>query len=187
MDVAFFGGSFDPPHLGHELAIDFARAHGMARVVIVPVRAHAFGKRLLAYEHRVQLSRLAFADRPDVEVSELEGELSPPNYTIHTLQALQQQHPHWSLRLLVGSDVLDDAHKWYRFDEVAQLAPPLVLKRAQPAASEERSAAVPQVSSTELRRVLAQRHSDGAAQSWLAARLRPAVLAYIEQHALYLE
>jgi nicotinate-nucleotide adenylyltransferase len=187
MDVAFFGGSFDPPHLGHELAIDFARARGMERIVVVPVRAHAFGKRLLAYEHRVQLARLAFADSPDIEVSEVEKELAPPNYTVHTLQALRQQHPHWSLRLLVGSDVLEDAQKWYRFDDVVQLAPPLVLKRAQPATSRERSAQVPEVSSTELRQVLAQRHSDSTARHWLAARLKPAVLAYIEQHSLYLE
>lgn len=182
-EVAFFGGSFDPPHFGHVLAAAYARGVGFGRVLVVPVRSHAFGKQLAAFEHRVAMARLAFAHIDQVEVSEIEAELPEPNFTLNTLVALTERHPDWQMRLMIGTDVLHDASKWNRFDEVRKLAPPFVLGRPG-AECEGVQLEFPAVSSTEVRRALANRNEE-ASRSLLASRVPKAVVAYIEREGLY--
>ena len=63
--VALFGGSFNPPHVGHVLAVTYALSVGLVeRVLVVPVFEHALGKRLAPFEHRVEMSRRAFGWLP---------------------------------------------------------------------------------------------------------------------------
>lgn len=186
MQVAFFGGSFDPPHVGHVLAAAYALSTGqVSKVLCVPVFAHAFAKPLSDFEHRLAMARLAMQPLRDVEVSDIEAELgrgSTPNYTVHTLQALQQRHPDWQLRLMVGSDVLADHEKWQHFDEVVKLAPPLVLVRAGVPGTTE--PLLPDVSSSQVRALL-QRGAAAAGQ--LATLVPHAVLQHITAHGLYRE
>jgi nicotinate-nucleotide adenylyltransferase len=181
MQVAFFGGSFDPPHLGHVAAVEHVLSTGQVdRVLCAPVHDHAFGKSLTAFEHRMAMTRLATEHLPAVEVSDIERDLAAPNYTLHTLQALHQRHPHWHLRLMVGSDVLAEKQKWRFFEEVSQLAPPLPLARAGAAGGE--GSVLPQVSSSQVRALL----RDGPVTSpELAALVPQKVLQYIAAHALY--
>src|SRR5688572_26324533 len=125
MQVLFFGGSFDPPHVAHVLCVSYALSLGkFERAIVVPVFEHAFGKRLCPFEERSRMCELAFSFIAGVEVSRLEAELQRPNYALHTLERLQGEHPDWRLRLLIGSDVLTDTSKWYRFEDVVRLAPP---------------------------------------------------------------
>jgi nicotinate-nucleotide adenylyltransferase len=185
IEVAFFGGSFDPPHFGHLLAAAYARGAGFDRVLVAPVRAHAFGKRLNAFEHRVAMARLAFESIDGVEVSEIEAELPEPNFTLNTLQALASAHPDWRLRLMVGSDVMADASKWNRFDEVRRLAPPFVLGRAGGPQQAQAGLQLAEVSSTDVRKALGRRHDDESIAEWLGQRVPKPVLGYIEKHGLY--
>lgn len=184
LQVAFFGGSFDPPHFGHVFAAAYARGAGFERVLVVPVRSHAFGKQLADYEHRVAMTRLAFADIRGVEVSEIEAELPEPNFTLDTLLALTARHPHWQMRLMVGTDVLHEASKWKRFDEVSRLAPPFVLGRKGVLGEEDPGLELPLVSSTDVRKAL-ERRGDPAALAWLERRVPRAVLQYVERERLY--
>src|SRR6185436_19281792 len=100
MNVLFFGGSFDPPHVAHVLCVAHALSAGeFERALVVPVFEHAFGKRLCAFEHRLRMCELAFADLRNVEVSSVEAELERPSYTLRTLERLSREHPDWRLRL----------------------------------------------------------------------------------------
>src|SRR5690606_9169366 len=113
MRVAVFGGSFDPPHLAHQQAVrHLLRSPEVDRVLVVPVYEHAFDKALAPFEHRVRMCELSMLEDDRVTVSRIEASLGRPSYTLHTLRALHQQHPSWSLRLVVGADVLHDATKW---------------------------------------------------------------------------
>ncbi len=181
MNVLFFGGSFDPPHVAHVLSVTYALCTGnFQRALVVPVFEHAFGKRLCPFQHRLRMCELAFGGLPAVEVSGVEAELGRPNYTLHTLEHLAGQNPDWQLRLLVGSDVLADTSKWLGFDEVARRAPPVVVSRgAGPG-----PALLPDVSSTRVRSLLAAR-SDAAARLELERLLPRAVLEYVEANGLY--
>lgn len=180
MSVAFgvFGGSFDPPHVAHTLLATYAlAAHPIERVIVVPTFAHAFGKTLSAFDDRVRMCELAFGDLRRVEVSSIERDLPVPSLTLRTLEALARQHPGVQLRLLIGSDLLPETHAWHNFEQIRELAPPLVVQR-QGHALDADQPALPDVSSTEIRRRLR------GAQS-TAGLLCPTVELYARSRGLY--
>ena len=186
--MALFGGSFNPPHFGHVLSVTYALSAGLVdRVVAVPVFAHALGKRLAAFDHRVEMARLAFEWLPGVEVSRIEERLGTPSRTLDTIRALEAEHPSWALRLLVGSDILGELHQWHAFAEIERRAPPLVLPRAGAQAAGPLPRLLPEVSSTEVRARLGawSQGSSPAAQLELEALVPRAVLRYVKAHGLY--
>jgi nicotinate-nucleotide adenylyltransferase len=195
--VAIFGGSFNPPHVAHVLAVAYAlSAAPVDEVLVVPVYQHPFSKELAPFEDRLSMCRLAVGWLPRVEVSGVERELGGESRTLRTLEHLAAEHPGWAMRLLVGADVLPDLPKWHRFERVAELARPIVLGRAgfappaqEPAgpgpapaapALEIAEVSLPRVSSTEVRGALAAGDLD--AVRW---RLPSAVLSYIVERGLY--
>lgn len=152
MVIAVYGGSFDPPHVGHVLAAHYVLSVGLAhRVLVVPVFQHALEKPLTPFELRMEMCRRAFGSDERITVSDIEQTLPRPSYTLATLQRLHQLFPDEELRLLVGADVLPEAPRWYRFDEVQRLAPLIVLGRAGVENGEAPPAVLPDVSSTEAR------------------------------------
>lgn len=185
MDVAVFGGSFDPPHAGHLLALSYLRGvAGFDRVLVVPVFAHAFDKDLAPFEHRMRMCELGFAHLSGVEVSPIEQRLGPPSWTLRTIREIAGSHPEWRLRLAIGADVLAEVHRWHAFDELAALAPTYVLGRhgiTDPAAPRP---LLPEVSSTEVRQLLCARHS-ARSRSELELLVPRAVLRYITESNLY--
>ncbi len=153
--LAIFGGSFDPPHLGHVLAVQYVLAVGAAdRVIVVPVFQHAFNKQLSPFDLRLKLARLAFCDDERVRVSRIERELPSPNFTLNTVRALKRSFPGEQLRLVVGADVLHDVDKWHHFEELTAEAPLLVLGRAGVEHPDAPRVFLPEVSSTQVRALL---------------------------------
>jgi nicotinate-nucleotide adenylyltransferase len=148
------------------------------RLLVVPCSAHALGKGLGDFEHRLAMCRLAFRDLARTEVSDLEGRLGTPSFTLRTLQALADMHPDWSLRLVIGSDILCQADRWYRWPEVLRMAPPFVIGRPGWDGPHVPPAFMPEMSSTDVRRRLArgERVSD---------LVPSAVEAYIRERGLY--
>ncbi|HEY6727167.1 MAG TPA: nicotinate-nicotinamide nucleotide adenylyltransferase [Polyangiaceae bacterium] len=187
--VAVYGGSFDPPHVAHQAAVRLvASLEEIDRVLVLPVFEHAFDKSLASFEHRVAMCELCMSNQPNVEVSQLEATLQRPNFTLNTLQALLREHPEFRLRLVVGADVLQDAAKWHRFPEVVRLAPLLPLGRVGVPSNAAPAPVLPDVSSTEIRSVLAGRAAarlSPALRARLSQLLDPRVIEYIEAHDLY--
>jgi len=182
--VAIFGGSFNPPHVSHVLAVALVLAtEDVDRVLVVPTFRHPFSKRahLVAFDDRVRMAELAMGWLPRVVVSRIEEELGGESRTLFTLERLQQQHPEWKMRHVIGADLLLEAPKWHAFDRVAAIAPPLVLGRVGVAAPPGSPAPLlPEVSSTDVRSKLrAGRYDD-------VARFVPReVLAYVREKRLY--
>lgn len=184
MRVAFFGGSFNPPHVGHVLTAAYARSLGFDRVLAVVVQQHAFGKRLASFEDRLQMARLAFAPVAGAEVSDVEAQLPVPSYTLQTLEYLRGHHPNWEFRLLLGSDAFATLDQWHGAERLRRLAPPFVVGRAGHPTPEELPNVLPEVSSSEIRERLAQRPSS-VSDDWLSRRVPSAVLDWIAQRGLY--
>ncbi len=179
--VAFFGGSFNPPHVGHVLAVAYALSTApVDEVLVVPVHRHPFSKELIPFADRLAMCRLAFGWLPGAVISTVEEELGGESLTLRTLEHLTAQHPDWSLRLLVGADVLGDLHKWHRWDRVSALAPPLVLGRAGIERSDAPEPMLPRVSSTEIRTALGKGDLDA-----LRALVPSRVLDHIAAAGLY--
>jgi nicotinate-nucleotide adenylyltransferase len=182
---AIFGGSFDPPHVGHVLAVTYVLMTEMVeQVTVVPVFRHAFDKDMADYEHRLALARAAFGHLAEVDVSDVERSLPTPSYTIRTLEALADRYPRDEFRLLIGADLLADAARWVRFDEVCQRAPLLVLGRVGVEA-EGAPSVLPEVSSSRVRGWLRLR-SEAEAMRQLRWALPARVLREIELRRLYL-
>ena len=156
-EVAFFGGSFDPPHCAHLMAVAYALSCTPCREAwVVPAFDHAFAKDSAPFDARVAMCRAAFSPfGRRVRVLAVEARLPRPSYTVQTLRHLASSHPDVSLRLVIGSDVLAETPKWRAFDEVASLAPPIVLARPGGAPGPGRGPAFPDVSSTAVRLAIA--------------------------------
>ncbi|MFO0759142.1 MAG: nicotinate (nicotinamide) nucleotide adenylyltransferase [Byssovorax sp.] len=186
--VAVFGGSFNPPHVAHLLAAVYALATApIDEVLVAPVYRHPFSKPLLDFDHRLAMCELALGWVPRVTVSAVERDLGGESRTLRLIEHLVEAHPDWSLRLLIGADVLGDLPKWHRFDRIAELAPPLVLGRVGVVPPPDAGAtlipsfpALPRVSSTEIRSAI----TAGEIES-VRARLPAAVVDYIVAHGLY--
>ena len=187
--VALYGGSFDPPHVAHQEAVRLVAEHPeVDRLLVLPVFEHAFDKSLAAFEHRVAMCELCMLAHPNVEVSRLEAHLERPNFTLNTLQALLAAHPEYRLRLVVGADVLQDAAKWHRFEDVIALAPLLPLGRVGVLSTAAPPPVLPDVSSTEIRKQLARRGTaelPSELRAHLSSLVAAPVLDYIEAHDLY--
>lgn len=136
MRIAIFGGTFDPPHLGHRAAVDgLFRNPGVERVVVLPNGAPALKAAITAPEHRLEMARLAFLDRPagPVEVNDheiQESRLRPgqPIYSFDSLQALQTRYGA-DLAMVIGIDQLTQLPLWNRFPDVLRVAHWIVLER----------------------------------------------------------
>jgi nicotinate-nucleotide adenylyltransferase len=185
MTTAVFGGSFDPPHVAHLLAVAYALGvGGFERVVVAPVYEHAFEKPLTDFEDRVELCRACFAELPRVEVTRLEAELPRPNYTVRLLERLRADRPAEPLRLVIGSDVLPETARWHDFERVSELAPPFVLTRRGFERPELGPALLPEVSSTRVRELLG-RPGDAEAERELAWLVPKRVRDRIVERGLY--
>ena len=117
--VAFFGGSFDPPHLGHLAVARAARdALRLDRVLFAPVGAQPLKPEgsTAPVPARVAMTELAIAGEPGFEISLLDapGAAGKPNYTLETLRALRAGLPAGGcLFCLMGADSFASLRRWH--------------------------------------------------------------------------
>ncbi len=178
--IAVYGGSFDPPHAGHVLAATWiTTSTDVDRLVFVPTFAHALGKSSRAsYDDRLAMCERLSASLPSCSVSDVERALPTPSRTLHTLEALAKAHPNASLRLVVGADIATQTSRWFRWDDIVALAPPLWLGRGGYTRPESAPFDFPTVSSTDIRARLTR----GESVSGLVPNV---VRAHIRERGLY--
>jgi nicotinate-nucleotide adenylyltransferase len=181
VNVFLFGGSFNPPHIAHVLAVTYVLAtEEVDLVAVVPCYRHPFAKELAPFEHRFAMCELAMGWLPRTKVLRIEEELGGESRTLRTVEHLRKVHPDWRLRLVLGADILLEGPRWQGFDRVKELAPPVILGRAGIVTPDAPRAVLPEVSSTAIRDALgAGRTTD------VAAVLPRGVLSYIEAHGIY--
>jgi nicotinate-nucleotide adenylyltransferase len=192
--VLLFGGSFDPPHRAHILLPQQACAAIHAdHLAFIPTAQQPLKTSQTPAHHRLAMLQLALASEPHCHVLDLELHRSGPSYTIDTLRQLKQL---WgdavTLRLLIGADQLAAFDRWKDWQQIIDLAQPVVMQRdgqlpiTLPDGFDrdlwlKRIITVDRIdiSSTVLRRQLA--HGDTIDTSLLA----PSVQSYIRKYALY--
>ena len=115
--LGVFGGTFDPPHLGHLiLAAEASADLKFERLlwVLTPIPPHKLGQPITPIEHRLAMLQLAIADNPSFQLSRIEMDRPGPHYMVDTLRLLRDQHPSADLILLIGGDSLRDLPTWHR-------------------------------------------------------------------------
>ncbi len=179
MRVALFGGSFNPPHVAHQLVCTYVLATARPAVDQVwmnPTFVHPFGKQLAAYEDRVTMCQRAatlFGGR--VVVSRIESELEGESYTVRTVRELMKRHPEHGFALVIGADLLKQRERWRDWPALSQLVPQIIVGRANHQGGEVE---LPAISSTEIRRRVAVAES-------IDALVPLGVVDYIAEHGLY--
>jgi len=116
MNIGVLGGTFDPIHIGHIMAAEETRAKlNLAEVLFVPAGQPwlKVDIPLSDAEHRVQMVRLAIADKPYFKVSTMEIERAGPSYTVDTITELQAQIGIGDeLFFILGWDSLAELPQW---------------------------------------------------------------------------
>ena len=183
MKTALFGGSFNPPHVAHQLvALYVLETCDVDELWFVPTFAHPFHKALAPFDDRVAMCELAAAPLgPRAGVSRAEqGLAARPGFvasrTFDLVEMLRAADPARSFRLVVGADILQETAKWHRWDDLVALAPPIVVGR--PGYPSD-GLVMPDISATRVRQLLAAR--DPSVGSLVPA----SVLRYIAGHGLY--
>lgn len=136
--IAYFGGSFDPPHLGHLAVAESVIKQGLADEVwmapawIPPHKA----RRLSSFEQRLAMVALAVAGVEEVKSCGVEGELQlNPSYSLSVLGELETMFPDCEFRLLIGGDMLSSLHTWHRASELVARYEIIVYPRRDEAVS----------------------------------------------------
>ena len=199
--VIVFGGSFDPPHVGHVVLPERVRqALGTDVVAYVPAARspHKLDRPATPAAHRLAMLRLALAEQPHALI--LTDELDRaadgrPSYTVETLTALRGRvGERTRLRLLIGADQVPRFHAWRQAGRIVELAEPVVMLRPPETAASLLAALGPgereawrrrlvevpaiDVSSSGVRRRVAAGES-------IAGLVPEAVARYIHEHGLY--
>ena len=142
--IGLFGGTFDPPHLGHLVLAEWARARlRLDRVVFVPAGTppHKRGRRLTDAALRLVLTQLAVRGNPAFTVSGFEARRAGPSFTVDTLRHFHARQPGARFYLLMGADSLADFPDWHEPAEIARLATLVVAARPGAAGPARRSTA----------------------------------------------
>lgn len=120
MKIAIYGGSFNPPHLGHlEAAKTVCAELAPDKLLIIPdnIPPHkAMDPGSPTAEERLALCRIAFHSIPGAEISDMEIRRRGKSYTAHTVRELRGRYPDDELFLAVGSDMLLSFEEWYEFE-----------------------------------------------------------------------
>ena len=134
MRIALFGGSFDPPHLGH-LAIARAAADAFAldQVLFAPAARQPLkdGHHAATYGQRLAMVELACTQAPRFHPSTLDAPQpgNAPSYTADTLVRLRAQHPEAELFNLAGADSFQHLAQWHHAHRLLDLADWIVVSR----------------------------------------------------------
>jgi nicotinate-nucleotide adenylyltransferase len=195
--IGFFGGTFDPPHIGHLiLAGEAVSRFNLSRLlwVLTPDPPHKQENPITPLEHRLPMLQSMIAHNPIFEISRLEIDRPGPHYTIETVKLLKQQQHDAEIILLIGGDSLADLPTWrFASDLITAVSKIGVMRRPGdftdlseiesqlPGVTQKIKfidALLQPVSSSELRRRIKEREMT-------RYYLPPEVFEYIEKNNLY--
>lgn len=130
--LGIFGGTFNPPHLGHLiLAETAANDLYLDRVFFVPAGQppHKTDVPLAAADHRLAMVKLTTAANSRLVVSGVDMDRPGPHYTIDMVRILQHHYPNADIYFLMGSDSLRDLLSWHQPEALIKIAKLVVMQR----------------------------------------------------------
>ncbi len=198
MHIGIFGGTFDPPHIGHLVIADQAFTQlGLDEVWFMPAGQppHKNGNHISHARHRLAMVKLAMNGHPGFKLSRVDIDRPAPHYSVTALEMLEAKHPQHDWCFIMGADSLGDLPHWHmprRLIELATLAVAgrpgahvdlIRIEDAVPGVSERVQwvhSPLVDLSSTDLRQIV----RDGKSLKYLVPN---EVADYIREHRLYAE
>lgn len=134
MRVGVFGGTFDPPHVGHLLlASDAREALRLDNLIFVPAATQPFkvhAPPVASPQDRLEMVRLAVAGDANYTVDDTEIGRKGLSFTVDTLEQLSKKNPGAELFLLLGEDALAGIDGWRSPERIRELATLAVMRRS---------------------------------------------------------
>ncbi len=191
MRIALFGGTFNPPHVGHVHVVGELTARFDQVWVVVANDPNKKEKPFISPEHRLNMAKLAFGGFRNVKVSAIELERGGVSYSIDTIDQLRKEHPEHEFWWVFGADLLAEFPRWKDSGRLAKTVPFLAVSRPGFVLDTERLRVFSEAevfddscginaSSTEIRHSLSRNNLER-----VKALLPGKVFEYIEQNALY--
>lgn len=194
MRIGIYGGAFDPPHKAHvALAKAAIEQLNLDSLHVLPTgMAWHKTRNLTSAEHRLAMTRLAFAELAHIQVDNRELVRTGPSYTIDTLQTIKAENPEAMLYLIMGFDQAQALTTWHRWQEIVELAIICVAPRTDESCQQDHQrgslAHIPSLqfllmpliplSATQIRQKIALNQP-------VDALVSDTVVRYIQQHHLY--
>jgi nicotinate-nucleotide adenylyltransferase len=127
--IALFGGSFDPPHIGHEAIVkEILKLEDIDKVVIMPTYLNPFKSDFYAPATlRIKWLKEIFESYENVEVSNYEVDLKRKVPSIESVKHLLKRYK--KIYLVLGADNIKELSKWYKYDELKTLVTFIVASR----------------------------------------------------------
>lgn len=198
MNIGIFGGTFDPPHVGHLVIADQALTQlGLDEVWFMPAGQppHKLNNHVSAAQHRVAMTQLAIEGHAGFKLSTFDVDRPRPHYSSKAIELLEHRHPQHDWCFIMGADSLEDLPHWHEPRRLIALATLAVAGRpgARPDIKEIEhdipglstrvrwvDAPLVDLSSTQLRSMVRA----GASLRYLVP---DGVVEYIHQHRLYID
>lgn len=123
MKIGILGGTFDPPHIGHLVIADQARAQlGLDKVWFTPVGQPPHKTGASESHHRVAMTKLAMATNAHFDICLLDVQRPAPHYTVDLFTLLQRKYLEHEFLFIIGADMLIDMPRWQRPQELLGMA-----------------------------------------------------------------
>ncbi len=132
MNIAVFGGSFNPIHLGHiKLITTIKEQCDIDKVILVPtgITPHKSNAEMVSSEHRYNMCKLAVNGLDFVEVSDIEIKRQGKSFTYITLNSLKELYSKDKLHLIVGADMFLTLESWRNPQEIFNVASIITVPR----------------------------------------------------------
>ena len=123
--IGFFGGTFNPIHLGHlTIAEIVLGALKLDEIIFIPtfLPPHKIDRELISAEHRLNMVKFAIKDNPRFKVSDFEIKQKGKSYTIHTARYFKKVSlSEAKLFFIVGGDSYKNLKQWKSIDELVKI------------------------------------------------------------------
>jgi nicotinate-nucleotide adenylyltransferase len=133
-NIALFGGSFNPPHLGHQMMLVYlSNTYNFDEIWVNPVKKHYFekDKYLIKSFHRVEMAKIAFeklSEHIKVKNIDINNNFSKTYDTISFLKR-EKHNKNINITLILGEDNYNSKKQWYKFDKIEEMVNILYLGR----------------------------------------------------------
>lgn len=129
MKIGLYGGSFNPIHNGHIRVIKYLLKKKIVdEIWIVPCKKHRFNKHLADEKDRIAMIKLAIKNIKKTRIDRIETKSKVKNCTLKTIRKLKKKYKH-RFFLIIGSDILYEIKKWYKYEELIRESEFIVFKR----------------------------------------------------------
>ena len=131
--IIFFGGSFDPIHIGHIKIVNFIlKKIRPTKLLVIPTGTHPFKKEFLFSDiQRLNFCKIALSNYPKAIIDDMEITSNQMSYTINTIAYLKKKYPYQKITMVIGLDAFNNLNFWFKWQQIIKNTNFIVINRAK--------------------------------------------------------